>query len=225
MYAVRGEEYVPIIERKRKERPYEHQDIDAGSTAESVRNVLSRYTGVETVGAYARKAISNINDEERKAICAYGAVYLLSCLANQIDADARGTTAIEDVMRVLEEEDAKASSCEMQLVNAFNRMAEMCGGLAVIADADNSNVHYYTPVAPEAGNPDEGHTHAFEEKVAATCVADGYKQCSCGATEVIPATGHAHGTDYVWIGNLKVYSCTHDGCDYKVVMPEGNLIG
>ena len=93
------------------------------------------------------------------------------------------------------------------------------------ADADNSNVHYYTPVAPEAGNPDEGHTHAFEEKVAATCVADGYKQCSCGATEVIPATGHAHGTDYVWIGNLKVYSCTHDGCDYKVVMPEGNLIG
>ena len=67
MYAVRGEEYVPIIERKRKERPYEHQDIDAGSTAESVRNVLSRYTGVETVGAYARKAISNINDEERKA--------------------------------------------------------------------------------------------------------------------------------------------------------------
>lgn len=101
----------------------------------------------ETYGSLAMNILETINegcstasnDEERKAICAYGAVYLLSCLANQIDADARGTTAIEDVMRVLEEEDAKASSCEMQLVNAFNRMAEMCGGLAVIADADNSN--------------------------------------------------------------------------------------
>ena len=67
IFAFRGEEYVPIITRKRKVRPYEHQDIDAGSTAESIRGILRRYVQAETVGAYARRAISNLNDEERKA--------------------------------------------------------------------------------------------------------------------------------------------------------------
>jgi len=66
MFAVRGEDYVPLIQRKQKQRPYEHQDIDAGSTADSISDILRRYQQNEMVGIYARKALSNLGDMNRK---------------------------------------------------------------------------------------------------------------------------------------------------------------
>ena len=64
VYAVRGEEYVPII--KRKKPPYEHQDVSAGATAESIRSVLARHMHTETVGKYARAGIAALDDDKRK---------------------------------------------------------------------------------------------------------------------------------------------------------------
>ncbi len=111
------------------------------------------------------------------------------------------------------------------------RVADLSGLYAIIGshtfkDADSSTVHYYTPETPEAGTPEEeNHTHDFQPFKEETCLEDGYKKCACGATEVIPAIGHAAGTEFTQVGNLKIYTCTHDGCNYKVVVPEGNLIG
>ena len=67
MFAVRGEDYVPLFKFKKKQRPYVHQDVDAGATADSINDVLRRYQQNEMVGKYARKAMSNLADMERKA--------------------------------------------------------------------------------------------------------------------------------------------------------------
>ena len=67
MFAMRGEEYVPIITVKRKQPAYEHQDVDAGATTDSIRKVLKRYMHTETVGVYARNGMSILEDDERKA--------------------------------------------------------------------------------------------------------------------------------------------------------------
>ena len=99
-------------------------------------------------------------------------------------------------------------------------------GSHTFKDAAGSTVHYYTPAAPEEGDPkEENHTHDFKPAKQETCLEDGYKQCACGATEIIPATGHATGDEFTQVGNLKIYTCTHEGCNYKVVKPEGSLIG
>lgn len=66
MFAMRGEDYVPLFKFKKKQRPYEHQDVDAGSTADSISDVLRRYQQNEMVGIYARKALSNLSDMDRK---------------------------------------------------------------------------------------------------------------------------------------------------------------
>lgn len=93
-------------------------------------------------------------------------------------------------------------------------------------DADKSNLHYYTPDAPKVDETKPECTHDFETAVEATCLKDGYKKCKhCEATEVISATGHNPGESYTQVGNLKIYTCTHENCNYKVVVPEGNLIG
>ena len=43
MFAVRGEDYVPLFKFKKKQRPYVHQDVDAGATADSISDILRRY--------------------------------------------------------------------------------------------------------------------------------------------------------------------------------------
>ena len=66
VYAVKGEEYKPLFGDKTKHE-YEHQDVDAGATADSVKRVLNRYTRAKVVGQRARAGIANLEDEERKS--------------------------------------------------------------------------------------------------------------------------------------------------------------
>lgn len=127
--------------------------------------------------------------------------------------------------------DAEAGKGIELFLSETDRVADLSGLYAIIGshtfkDADTTNLHYYTPETPEAGTPEEeNHTHDFQPAKQETCLEDGYKQCACGATEIIPALGHNPGTTFTQVGNLKIYTCTHDGCNYKVVVPEGNLIG
>lgn len=80
------------------------------------------------------------SDEERKAACAYGVVYLMAELVNQLDTDGIATHVVEDILSTMEEEDTKAATRTDQLVNAFNRMVEMSGALEIVLDKDNSNL-------------------------------------------------------------------------------------
>ena len=71
LYAVKGEEYKPLIGGK-VSHDYEHQDIDAGSTAETITRVLRRYLRVETVGKYARAGLAALENEQKKSANFYG---------------------------------------------------------------------------------------------------------------------------------------------------------
>ncbi|MBQ9002098.1 MAG: hypothetical protein IJ087_09625 [Eggerthellaceae bacterium] len=64
-YALKGEPYKPLLGSK-KERPYQHQDLDEGATAESIANVLRNYSRVDVVGRYAKAGLGALEDEERK---------------------------------------------------------------------------------------------------------------------------------------------------------------
>ena len=57
--------YKPLLGSK-KERPYEHQDLDEGATAESISNVLRNYSRVDVVGRYAKAGLAALENEERK---------------------------------------------------------------------------------------------------------------------------------------------------------------
>jgi len=65
VYAIKGEEYKPLLGDKTKHE-YEHQDVDTGATADSIKRVLKRYTRAKVVGQRARAGIANLEDEERK---------------------------------------------------------------------------------------------------------------------------------------------------------------
>ena len=129
--------------------------------------------------------------------------------------------------------DAEAGKGIELFLSETDRVADLSGLYAIIGshtfkDADTTNLHYYTPGTPKDDTNAEAHTHEFstEGGKPATCVEDGYKKCKhCEATEVITALGHNPGTTFTQVGNLKIYTCTHEGCNYKVVVPEGNLIG
>ena len=129
--------------------------------------------------------------------------------------------------------DAEAGKGIELFLSETDRVADLSGLYAIIGshtfkDADTTNLHYYTPETPKDDTNAETHTHEFstEGGKPATCVEDGYKKCKkCEATEVITALGHNPGTTFTQVGNLKIYTCTHEGCNYKVVVPEGNLIG
>ena len=64
-FAMRGEEYVPLI--KRKAGPYDHQDVEAGSDAESIGKVLSRYARYDTVGKFAYAGKKALEDMKLKS--------------------------------------------------------------------------------------------------------------------------------------------------------------
>ena len=65
LYAIRGEEYKPLFGDKTK-HDYEHQDVDEGADAESIKRVLKRYTRAKVVGRHARAGIEALENEERK---------------------------------------------------------------------------------------------------------------------------------------------------------------
>ena len=65
-YAVSGKEYVPLFNGS-KQPKYDHQDVEAGSTVESVRKVLNDYAKYDIVGKYAREGRSDMDSVDRKA--------------------------------------------------------------------------------------------------------------------------------------------------------------
>lgn len=65
VYAIKGEEYKPLLGDKTK-REYEHQDVDAGATAESIANVLRRYTRAIVVGKRASAGLAALENDKRK---------------------------------------------------------------------------------------------------------------------------------------------------------------
>lgn len=65
VYAIKGEEYKPLFGSK-KEREYEHQDIDDGATVDSIKRVLNRYAQANVVGKRAKAALIALDNEERK---------------------------------------------------------------------------------------------------------------------------------------------------------------
>ena len=100
-------------------------------------------------------------------------------------------------------------------------------GSHTFKDADTTNLHYYNAETPKADETKPECTHEFsiEGGKPATCVEDGFEKCKyCESTKVIPATGHTPGGSPLLVANLKIYACAH-GCGYKVVVPDGNLIG
>ena len=65
-YALQGKEYKPLLGDKTKHE-YEHQDVDEGASAESVKRVLKRYQRASVVGKRAQAAVTALEDEERKS--------------------------------------------------------------------------------------------------------------------------------------------------------------
>ena len=71
-YAIKGEEYRPLFGNKTK-HDYEHQDVDLGSNAESIKKVLQRYTRAVVVGKRAQAGLDALENCERK-VAAFRAV-------------------------------------------------------------------------------------------------------------------------------------------------------
>lgn len=72
LYAIKGEEYKPLIGGRVSSYDYDHQDIDNGATSESIERVFRRYLRVETVGKYARDGLAAIENDRRKVANFYG---------------------------------------------------------------------------------------------------------------------------------------------------------
>lgn len=88
--------------------------------------------------------------------------------------------------------------------------------------------HYYTPDKTTTESEGTCTEHDWVEDPAATCVTDGLKKCKkdgCGATQIISASGHQQGSLLFVVGNLEIYACAHEGCEYQIVIPRGHLVG
>lgn len=66
VYAIKGEEYKPLLGDKTK-RDYEHQDVDTGANAESIKRILRRYTHAAVVGKRAQAGLDALENYERKS--------------------------------------------------------------------------------------------------------------------------------------------------------------
>ena len=66
VYAIKGEEYQPLLVGK-TQHDYEHQDIDAGATSDSIARVLRRYTRATVVGKRAQAGLAALENEKRKS--------------------------------------------------------------------------------------------------------------------------------------------------------------
>lgn len=65
VYAIKGEEYKPLLGDK-TQHEYEHQDIDAGATADSIAGVLRRYARAVVVGKRAQAGLAALENDKRK---------------------------------------------------------------------------------------------------------------------------------------------------------------
>ena len=105
---------------------------------------------------------------------------------------------------------------------------EILGGAYVFETIDKTQEIVYredvTPSDREDNADKTCETHNILT-VSATCVADGYEYCAnCDYYKKISALGHETYESRV-VGNLRVYTCKHEGCDFVEIVPEGNKIG
>lgn len=119
-YALTGKQYVPLL-KAGSEPEYQHQDIDDGSTADSIRSVFKRNLSAKGVNVYARAGLTALDSCERK--CAN----FLSVLGNKFQsgsitwqkfagaADAtkqavlRNCAKLANAIQVFDHEDFRAS--------------------------------------------------------------------------------------------------------------------
>ena len=66
VYALKGQPYRPLL-GSGSQPAYEHQDVDAGATADSLKSVFRRYLQASGVGPYARAGMDALDSAERKA--------------------------------------------------------------------------------------------------------------------------------------------------------------
>lgn len=64
-YALSGKTYVPLLEAGGAK--YEHQDVNAGASIDSIRTVLKRHLSTKGVNTYARAGLNSLESSERKA--------------------------------------------------------------------------------------------------------------------------------------------------------------
>ena len=66
VYALKGEPYRPLL-GSGSASEYQHQDVDAGSTADSIATVFRRNLSVKGVAPYARSGMAALSSADRKA--------------------------------------------------------------------------------------------------------------------------------------------------------------
>ena len=66
VYALKGEPYRPLL-GPGKDNEYQHQDVDSGANADSVKAVFKRNLSVKGTGPYARSGMEALSSAERKA--------------------------------------------------------------------------------------------------------------------------------------------------------------
>ena len=69
VYALKGEPYRPLL-GPGKDNEYQHQDVDSGANADSVKAVFKRNLSVKGTGPYARSGMEALSSAERKAAIA-----------------------------------------------------------------------------------------------------------------------------------------------------------
>ena len=90
------------------------------------------------------------------------------------------------------------------------------------------NIIYREDVEKNTTSENEGTgecSHENKETKNPTCIEDGYEKCTCGYYKRLPAKGHDASEEIRVVGNLHVYKCSHEGCEFVTVVPEGNKIG
>ena len=66
VYALKGEPYRPLLGSGSK-NAYQHQDVDAGSTSDSIASVFRHNLNVKGVAPYARSGMAALSSAERKS--------------------------------------------------------------------------------------------------------------------------------------------------------------
>lgn len=66
VYALKGEQYRPLLGPGKDDAEYEHQDLKAGADATSIRAILRRYQNTSPVERYARAGLNDMDACNRK---------------------------------------------------------------------------------------------------------------------------------------------------------------
>ena len=114
-------------------------------------------------------------------------------------------------------------------VEDLSALYDMVGGYTFSTKETDTEVKYHESTPPPDSDDPEApeHTHVYTEVIQVkSCVSDGIWGCAqCSATQVEPTEGHVLETDYIQLSNLRIYSCTVDGCEYMVGVPSGSGLG